>query len=764
MKSCQVKFLTPSYNDVQLYPTGNSGQVGHYTFSNADGGQTYLGTDPNIRIYVYIFSSAELGESDSKLIQNNPNIKIRNKYFWLQRTIFIARNYEYHFINTPGSEPVRNQGYTTPVQTDFGRNKSIPIDNYFCVSRVNFSGNRIKKLLDELVKGNYTRFEKIDIEQSPVAGGVYQVTLTDYLGVAQWLHSLYARSYDEYLEWAGNEERTLLRTINDMMQQIITNDSKFKEYLFFQPMSKTFAGTIYNFEEWRRIDDAKGRDKIAEYEKYCAVLTKFWLTKKELLAVLEDYDETEELQEQREKELETFLADINMSEAGRVYLKDMADNPAGNWIFKYVFDIARPANDATWAIMELFSTINGRRVIDIIVDAINRRLRNIGVVVRIEESQRAVGSVLATEAVIKVYKNRALIDNIVNGPLPEGLKIVLSIIKLRSLLRDNPTENIIAKTNEVVDIIGNLIIISGKIITGRNERIGLKLVCRGYKIGGVVALVSTVFNVIDMIEAKNKGDTSVVVGNIIGAAGGVLTAISSFCLSVGALTIYTPPGIILGIVGAVLGLSGAIIAIATTDKSIETWFKKSLWGSNPFDSDYWNRRARDIGIRLQPNNNKQIIELQLAELQQIIYRYKIDFKDNGISISSFYMSREHTGIYLYVWRVDSRSGNRTVLLGEKIENSNIRSSPRSNEAKLDLIITSGNRKSVTGNIVTVKDLEDHKKGIGVDVYCAVFIDIFGDGSVITPYHQELQNNIKSGNPAVPITIPRVIDSEYQKEL
>jgi hypothetical protein len=765
MKSNDIKFLTPSYNGVQIHTTGNVDKEEDYKFVETDEGKTYLGSDSNIKNYVYIFSSAELSASELKLIQNNPYKNMRNKYFWLQKSIFIAQHGEYHFIDVPGSVPISNRGYTAPVLTAYGINNNIPIDNYFCVSRVNFNENRIKKLLDELVKGNYTRFEKINIAQSPAEGGVYQVTLTDYLGVAQWLHLLYVKKYDEYLEWATNERRTLLRTINDMMDQIKTNNGNidFDKCLFPQPISRTFAGTIDNFEEWGKKDAATEKNKKAEYEKYCIVLTKFWLTKKEFLAVLEDYDDTEELQGQREKELEACLADINMSEAGRIYLQNMVNNPDGNWIFKYVFEILSQANDTTWAIMGLFTT-EEYRAIDTMIKAVSGRLRNIGVVVSIEGSQRTVGSASVTQLGMKVYKNGILVDNITESALPEGLKIVLSMINLFLLLYNNKgtdksTETVFTITKDAGDIIGNLLIISGKIIKIKNLHIGTTLIKVGRGAFGITALVSSVFSVINMTEARNKGDNSVVVGHALGAASGLLTAISYFCLTFGVATIIAPPCLILS---AVLGLSGAIIVITTKDEPIVTWFKKSVWGLTPFDHNYWNGRASGIGIRI-PNNSNQYLELQLAELQQIVYRFEIDLKGDRISILSSYMSKEHTGIYLYVWRRDSNGGD-SILFRKKIDNSNIRRLPHSNTNRLDLIIINGTRESVIGNTVTVPYLEDERKRQGNNVYCAVFMDIFGDGSAITPYHYELQNNLKRGNPNIPLLLPKVIDSDYKKKL
>jgi hypothetical protein len=133
-----------------------------------------------------------------------------------------------------------------------------------------------------------------------------------------------------------------------------------------------------------------------------------------------------------------------------------------------------------------------------------------------------------------------------------------------------------------------------------------------------------------------------------------------------------------------------------------------------------------------------------------------------INIISKFWSKEHSGLYLYVWYEDRRRRNQ-IIFNNKLENHIVKSFYHSCGKKhlLEFYLFDGT-PTPRNNTVYVRDLSRYYTSFGRNVYCAVFLDVFGDGNTIIPYHNNLERTIKDGH-AAPNNIP-VMEDKYRIKL
>jgi len=704
-------------------------------------------------VYVYMFCSVELRHSVSPM-PANPTREGRSRLFWLHEIIFIDHA-GYHSVDIRNGEHSSRTGRFTSIPTAFGTDNRIGIEHYFCVSRVRFTQARIDGLLRELAgeSGTPARLTKINVmdedETPPYSvsqGGdstaIRLVILTDHLYVAQWLRSEFVASHDSFLDWATDDTRMLKRNMSDIMRQLREADRRLDAQLKVvrrEDARSLHQASIHLVDRWRREDSAIGEERFHESLRRNGALAEH-LQSEGFLATLEDYGE-EELQEEGEFELVRCIAAMETHEPGRVALVRIMGN-SNHWATKFVLNTTRAATDITWALLEPFTVAavaNGgehrNNFIGVIVETVNRRRP--GVDLRI-----AQGAV------------RRLDSNPSAGIIPNGLNVIITLINLYFHTNGN-FRNIDARSavdlargiSDFMDMLSNAYtaIHNAPRASGLNRAAVLR--GAGRVVGIAASVASIIIGASDIMEASRRNDTGAAVGHWVGLAGSLAGVISSGLVIAGVAMAASK---VLLVAGVILLIGSWLIVRFFGSNDLETWFLNCYWGRRENSQRHWNDRARRLGMS-PPSGDTAMLRLQIADLQQIIYRFDTDITNSNttpssasftIAVSMNAWIEGHSKLYLYVWK-ESRPrflpSTSRLLFNENI-NSRLTSplSPsRDSRVRRSFMILDGVQARAKPRVVRVPDLMQSMDKSRTRVFCFVFLDVFGDRTALVPYYGRL---------------------------
>ena len=724
------------------------------------------------RLYVHIFCVAKLPSS----LSLTGNVQIagkQGKTCWHNGTIIIDGEGTYH---SEDSRPGNRNSDMVPILVSL-QNDTVPVDNYFCVSRIPFSLERITYLVNKLAENRpCRRLEKIN---PSVIGNKVQVInkkrcviLTDYMRIAQSLNDLYSRELDTYVSWATNKARACVRTLHGMITGLIKQFPEYTKCLADKEDQLTpldFDNTpMKPHGEWMKKYESREKDLINAYEVYSRALTA-WMDKPEYREMLSDYSGTDANIELGEQELAFCLKGINNSKYGIDYVNKVAGDE-NHWIMINVIETSRKAIDATWEILLVFTTL---RVSEKGPDYLVPKLIQAIITRQYKGSKNTAWNIVYSNL---IYKQRL-----------DGVKEYITIpnvvsnkVNFLDVLRDKNTADII-KNNLIgiiiayytLDIIRNhniptfekvidLIISAASLL---NETFGTimgtaaaKAAAKtiGLRIIAVASLISYLQSSYKMTSAIQLNDNDAAVFHGISALGSVITGITAVCYSgavvAGGSVIGAPVAFGLFALGAVLGFGGEILAGAKTDTDLEAWLKHCYWGKySNNDYSYWST----WDYLYHPGTTSfERLNREMLVLQQILFSAFLERnarKANG-SDNFFIVTLKPSLITVYsklklcVWKVVD--GEESVLYNHELSSDEllVRKDPNGQITGIDLYLFYTKKlkdDAVFRNIVSVPRLENACKqaahiGAKTTVYCGIEIDVFGDGKVFVPADREKQ--------------------------
>ena len=785
MTSAQIRFFQRTFSGIRV-ARGAAGNrdagmelIPEQRVQLLSGGQVWN------ELFVYIFCSAQCPQ-DFILKPNNPWINRNGRMFWLQEIINIDAQGNYRQIPRAGCEPAGGAGRSTSVPTELGVNNPIPIEHFFCISRVNFSETRVRNLLNELAGGNFSRLERIDFSQPQASGtrnsgNIHQVILTDRMAEAQWLHEKYIDYLNEYFDWVNDEKRSSLSTLSDLITTQKSGSGV--DYRRALRVGGVFE-EIPDFNTWRNENEKTEREMLRAAENYCIALMQDWIGNGLLSPILEDYSETEALQEKGERELARLLTAVDMFPVGRSTLHRML-NDRDSWIYRHIIGTQRLAveDDITWSILILFANAgHGNRVeidnIRRLTETINTRGRNLNIHFSVGEQpagasagqvQQRQGNVTNDNTdrnnreLVILYGGKAttIIKFIDNDGFPPVLKLLALIFDVYIFAQNNSEnsrtpENRAAMARNIADFTVRAFSLGARKDTTRN--------IIGRRAGAIFSVISTISSISSMANAAAENNRAHAASHGLNAAANTFWVIRT----VSGIFVPNPGTVLKAIAGwkfLVVIIGTAIIAeiiIRRTQRTpFETWLRNSIWGTEAqaaLRGGFWDRRAVNLGISKwwalngREKKLRQLIEIQTIDLQQIVHHFDVDVSrpqntvSFNVSVETNSWLEGQSGLYVYVWR-QNRLGIRTNMFNVMVERPD-RTVDANNTSTLGFNITNSTfgANVSRGNVIEVNNLISDHNAFGVSLFCTVFMDIFGDGGMVIPFNKELSQWIENGKP------------------